>query len=122
MPLDKIRCERNVDQNLKKQIEELTGGAARLALDLLNYDPKYEPAMRQVFGSTFVCDDSETAKKICFNPKLGFICVTLEGDKYEPSGALHGGSAPQGGNILLKIDEFIKSDEGRVQKEQELFQ
>ena len=50
--------------------------------------------MRQVFGTTFICDDQEAAKKIAYNQRFSFVCVTLQGDKYEPSGGLHGGSIP----------------------------
>ena len=93
MPLNKMQF-RKLDLNVVKQIHELTDGGARPAIDLIDFDPIYEPVMRQIFGTTFVCDDQESAKKICYNQKFGFICVTLQGDKYEPSGGLHGGSAP----------------------------
>ena len=121
MPINKMQY-RNIGKDQVDQIAQLTGGTARLAIDLIDYDPKFEPVMRQVFGTTFICDDQEAAKKICYNPRFAFVCVTLQGDKYEPSGGLHGGSVPQGGNILLKIDGFLQSDERCRQKEQELFQ
>ena len=82
-----------------------------MAIDLIDFDPKYAPVMKQVFGSTFVCEDNEIAKKICYNRDFGFICVTLQGDKYEPQGGLHGGSLARGSNVLLKIDAYLKSDE-----------
>ena len=41
-------------------------GAANvdLALDLIDYDPALENAMRFVFGSTLVCTDIEIAAKV----------------------------------------------------------
>lgn len=120
MPIDKMQV-RSVDPDKLRQIHQLTGGAAKLAIELIEFDRKYEPVMVQVFGSTFVCEDQETAKKICYNRDFGFVCVTLEGDKYEPAGGLHGGSMAQGSNLLLKVDAFLKSEEQRRAKEQELF-
>ena len=93
MPINKMQF-RNIGKDQVDQIAQLTGGTARLAIDLIDYDPKFEPVMRQVFGTTFICDDQEGAKKICYNPRFAFVCVTLQGDKYEPTGGLHGGSVP----------------------------
>ena len=44
-------------------------GAANvdLALDLIDYDPQLENAMRFVFGSTLVCTDIEVAAKVSCN-------------------------------------------------------
>jgi len=38
-----------------------------------------------------VADDEATAKKIAFNDYKKFNCVTIKGDKYNPSGILSGG-------------------------------
>ena len=69
----------------------MTDGRARLALDLIEYDKKYEAAMQLAFGQIFICDDQETARRIS-SKKFGFVCVTRVGDRYEPSGVLHGGA------------------------------
>jgi structural maintenance of chromosome 2 len=62
-----------------------------LALDLIEYEPEFAPVMKYVFGSFFVVDDNETAKKLIDNPIRKCKCVTLKGDKYDPSGTLEGG-------------------------------
>ena len=57
----------------------MTGGKVMLALELLQYDKKYEKAIAQIFGFTFVADDTQTAKLIAMeNNGVGnFNCVTL---------------------------------------------
>ncbi|KAL8159215.1 hypothetical protein V2J09_000752 [Rumex salicifolius] len=73
--------------------------------------------MVYVFGSTFVCKTREAAVKVCpplvaFNQDRGIDvrepCVTLEGDVFQPSGLLTGGSRSafknsQGQNHYQKI-------------------
>lgn len=51
IPLNKIRGEELRDDTVRK-IKELTNGKARLAIELINYDPELNPAMHFVFGST----------------------------------------------------------------------
>ena len=67
--------------------------------------------MLQTFGRTFICDDQATARQVM--EKFKFVCVTIEGDKYEPGGTLHGGSQSQR-NILRMVQEFKVFEEERV--------
>lgn len=61
-----------------------------------------------VFGSTFVCKDSETAKQVTFSREVGGArSVTLEGDVYEPSGTLSGGAAPTSSGTLIKVQDLL---------------
>jgi len=67
--------------------------------------------MEYVFGSTFICADAETAKLVTFNPAVKMRCVTVEGDVYDPSGTLSGGSSPSSSGILIhmqKLNEITK--------------
>lgn len=57
------------------EIESISGGKAKLAIDLISFDSRVEVAMQQVFGRMFICDDQSTAKKISSMPN-GFDCVT----------------------------------------------
>lgn len=64
-----------------------------------------------VFGSTFICKDSETAKKVTFSKEIGGArSVTLEGDVYEPSGTLSGGAAPTSSGVLVKVQELLDTE------------
>jgi structural maintenance of chromosome 2 len=65
--------------------------------------------MAFVFGDTLVCDDAESAKLITFSPQVGGVrSVTLDGDVYDPSGTLSGGSAPSGSGTLVKVQELLE--------------
>ena len=53
MPIDKMQV-RSVDPDKLRQIHQLTGGAAKLAIELIEFDRKYEPVMVQV-SETCTC-------------------------------------------------------------------
>ena len=76
-------------------------------------------AMKFVFGPYMVCDTPETAKQITFHPNVRVktvtkdvslrferCCMGQEGDLYDPAGTITGGSAPRGGNLLMKLQEL----------------
>lgn len=62
--------------------------------------------MEYVFGSTLVCEDAETAKRVTFDPAVRMKSVTLEGDVYDPSGTLSGGSSPQSSGVLVTLQQL----------------
>jgi structural maintenance of chromosome 2 len=63
-----------------------------------------------VFGSTFICGDAQAAKKITFDPAVYTRSVTLDGDVYEPSGSLSGGSAPSNNKILIDVQKLLECE------------
>ena len=82
-----------------------------LALTLIGYDHEVEKAMEFVFGNTLICNDAETAKKVTFDPSVRIKSVTLDGDVYDPSGTLSGGSSPNSSGVLItlqKLNEVTK--------------
>lgn len=62
--------------------------------------------MEFVFGSTLICADAETAKHVTFDPNVRMKSVTLEGDVYDPSGTLSGGSAPSSSGVLVTLQKL----------------
>lgn len=62
--------------------------------------------MEYVFGSTLVCEDADTAKRVTFDPSIRMKSVTLEGDVYDPSGTLSGGSSPQSSGVLVILQQL----------------
>ena len=91
--------------------QKLAPGKVDLALSLVGYDDEVSAAMEYVFGSTLVCEDAETAKKVTFDPAVRMKSVTLEGDVYDPSGTLSGGSSPSSSGVLVtlqKLNEISK--------------
>lgn len=72
-------------------------------------------AIAYIFNDTLVCDDADTAKRVTFHNDVRVRSVTLEGDVYDPSGTLSGGSAPNSSQILVQVQELLEI-EGRVRE------
>lgn len=110
IPLNKIAAFRASAQKVGAA-QKIAPGKVDLALSLIGYDDEVTAAMEFVFGSTLVCEDAETAKRVTFDPAVRMKSVTLEGDVYDPSGTLSGGSAPQSSGVLVtlqKLNELTK--------------
>ncbi|KAL9127241.1 MAG: hypothetical protein Q9217_003839 [Psora testacea] len=86
--------------------QKLAPGKVDLALSLVGYDNEVSAAMEYVFGSTLVCKDAGTAKKVTFDPAVRMKSVTLEGDVYDPSGTLSGGSSPNSSGVLVTLQKL----------------
>lgn len=91
IPLNKIQRGTIPADRLNKA-KSLAPGRVELALSLIGYDKDVQAALEFVFGNTVICADKDAAKAATFEAKLR--SVTVEGDVYEPSGTLTGGSAP----------------------------
>ena len=115
IPLNKINVFRASAEKIAAA-QELAPGKVDLALSLVGYDDQVSAAMEYVFGSTLVCEDAETAKKVTFDPAVRLKSVTLEGDVYDPSGTLSGGSSPSSSGVLVtlqKLNEITKELDAR---------
>jgi len=64
-------------------------GVIDYAVNLIDYDPKYDRAFAVALGGTVVVDTLERARKLIGKYRM----VTLEGEMLEKSGAMTGGSA-----------------------------
>ncbi|HME87118.1 MAG TPA: AAA family ATPase, partial [Candidatus Nanoarchaeia archaeon] len=85
IPLNKIKT-RPIDDSAKKYAKET--GVHGFAIDLVEFDKKYEPAFSHLFGSTLVVDTLDVARRI----GIGSVkMVTLDGDVSETSGVMQGG-------------------------------
>lgn len=114
IPLNKIQAH-VIPPDKQRAAANLVGKEnAQLALSLVEYDEELKRAMEYVFGSTFVCKTREAAVKVAFN-KEGKIdirepCVTLEGDIFQPSGLLTGGSRRGGGELLGQLRALVEAE------------
>ena len=86
--------------------QKIAPGKVDLALSLIGYEKEVNAAMEYVFGSTLICNDSDAAKKVTFDPSVRMKSVTLEGDVYDPSGTLSGGSSPQSSGVLVTMQKL----------------
>ena len=92
IPLNKIKYG-TVPKEYVDKLKNLTKGKVELALNLVEYEDRFMPAIAHVFGNTFIAEDEQTAKKVAMeNPIKKFNCVTLLGDLYRADGILSGGS------------------------------
>lgn len=110
IPLNKIQSHvvpKRVQQSAARLVGEHN---AELALHLVGYKDDVESAMAYVFGSTFVCRSTNAAKEVAFNRDIGTTSVTLEGDIFQPSGLLTGGSRKGGGEILRQLHELSEKE------------
>ncbi|KAJ9669729.1 Structural maintenance of chromosomes protein 2 [Coniosporium apollinis] len=110
IPLNKIAAFRASAEKIGAA-QKLAPGKVDLALSLIGYDDEVTAAMDYVFGSTLVCEDAATAKRVTFDPAVRMKSVTLEGDVYDPSGTLSGGSSPGSSGVLVtlqKLNELTK--------------
>ena len=53
-----------------------------LALSLVGYDEEIKDAMAYVFGTTFVCDNMDNAKKVGIKSVFNILTLYNEGQKY----------------------------------------
>jgi len=91
IPLNKV-VQKTLNPNAVAAANKLVGSKAQPALELVGYDDELSAAMKYVFGSCFVCQDTLSAKKLAFTREVGARCVTWDGDDFNPSGTLTGGS------------------------------
>ncbi|WUR02683.1 structural maintenance of chromosomes protein 2 (SMC2) [Vairimorpha necatrix] len=87
IPLNKIKSK-FVDKNFIRKVKESKG---KHMIDLITFDDKLRKAMEHVFNGYFVFEDSEMAKKMCYDLKI--MCITLDGNVYDPKGTLTGGKS-----------------------------
>lgn len=105
IPLNKISAFR-ASADKVGAAQKLAPGKVDLALSLIGYDNEVSAAMEYVFGSTLVCEDAETAKKVTFDAAVRMKSVTFDGDVYDPSGTLSGGSSPNSSGVLVTLQRL----------------
>ncbi|XP_065517264.1 structural maintenance of chromosomes protein 2 [Lathamus discolor] len=115
IPLNKIlaRC---VSKEKIKLAETLVGcDNLDLPLSLIQYESELQKAMEYVFGTTLICNDMDSAKKVTFDKRIITRTVTLDGDIFDPQGTLHGGASSQAASVLAELQE-IKAVETELEK------
>ncbi|KAL5569905.1 hypothetical protein UlMin_026480 [Ulmus minor] len=110
IPLNKIQSH-TIPDNVRRAAVRLVGKEnAEVALSLVGYDDELKTAMEYVFGSTFVCKNTDAAKEVAFNKETRTPSVTLEGDIFQPSGLLTGGSRKGGGDLLRQLNDLAEAE------------
>ena len=119
IPLNKISSFRASAEKVGAA-QKIAPGKVDLALSLIGYDHEVSAAMDFVFGTTLICEDAETAKRVTFDPTVRLKSVTLEGDVYDPSGTLSGGSSPNSSGVLVILQKLNEVTRDLQQQQKEL--
>ncbi len=85
LPLNRLKAP-EPDQKVKALVGK--PGVVGLAVELVEYDARYETAFRFVLGNTLIVESLEVARKLGIGTAR---MVTLSGDLVEGSGAMQGG-------------------------------
>lgn len=105
IPLNKISANRASNDRVSTA-QKLCPGKVDLAISLLGFEEEVTAAMEYVFGNTLICADAQTAKQVTFEKAVRMHSVTLDGDVYDPSGTLSGGSKPKTSGVLITIRQL----------------
>lgn len=113
IPLSKIKSD-SMAPNVIRTAQQI-GGVDNVfpAMSLIKYDKKHLKAIQWIFGHAFICTTKEIAEKVCFDKRVNKNCFTLEGDHFNPSGTLTGGS----NNQRLVLKALANQDEIKLQLE-----
>jgi structural maintenance of chromosome 2 len=109
IPLDKIHPHRisGAECERAKKIAADLNSSVNPAIELVGFDEEVRSAVEYVFGSTLVVDGMKAANQICDVTKTK--TVTLDGDVYDPSGTISGGSKNNLGSTLAKLTELTSA-------------
>ena len=120
IPLNKI-VPKVMGVEKTKRAQQLAPGRVHPALELVGSCRDVEQAIKYVFGGTFICDDAEAANIVAFDGSISSRAVTLDGDIYEPSGTLTGGSRQSNGSAILEsLSRFKEAQERLAPVEEEI--
>ncbi len=84
LPIDRLQPS---STSAKAEIASKMSGIIDFAVNLLQFDRKYQLAFSHVFRDTLIAEDAGSARKV-----RGLRVATLEGDLFEAGGAITGGS------------------------------
>ncbi|MEW6095828.1 MAG: chromosome segregation protein SMC, partial [bacterium] len=80
------------------------------ALDLINYDEKFQPALQYLLGNVLIVKDLNSAAKIIKNYSEDFIRIaTLDGELIDSNGIIQGGLPKIAGtNLISRKNQIIE--------------
>lgn len=91
-------------------------GVEGVASELINYDDRYYSVVSNLLGRTVVVDTQETALKISRRYGYAFRIVTLEGDVFQTSGAMTGGSTADNKKRVFTREADLKKYKAKRDK------
>lgn len=120
IPLNKIEG-RTIDERTASVARKIAGKEnCHPAISLIGFGNELAPAMKYIFGSSFVCNNLEDARKVTFNDQILRKTVTLDGDVVDPAGTLTGGSRASGASLLARLSELKQSRNDYENKQKQI--
>ncbi len=113
LPIDALR-PRYEGEQIRMACKEK--GAIGLAIDLVEFNKKYENVIHNLLGNTLVCDNIASATLISRRFPRAFKIVTLDGDIIASSGSMTGGSRRENAANLLANERRIKELEDQMEE------
>lgn len=104
LPLDNIRY-RDIEKAKLERAKKIDPTAHSL-IDDLEYDRKFEPAIKYAFGQIIYVESIDGAKQVTFDKSIRIRTVTKDGDIFDPAGTLSGGSKSSNFGILKRIQTY----------------
>ncbi|MGN0814306.1 MAG: chromosome segregation protein SMC [Candidatus Coproplasma sp.] len=111
LPVEALR-PRYENEQIKSAVHER--GAIGYAIDLVQFDKKYENVIHNLLGNTLICDGIENATGIARKYPRAFKIVTLDGDVIATSGSMTGGSRRENSANLLANERKLKEIEDEI--------
>ena len=90
------------------------------AIDLVEYSNELSPAIQYVLGGVMICSDLNVANKVAFS-QVRRLCVTLDGDKVNPSGELSGGAPSKAASVMAVVTQLLEYT-GQLEQKEEQYQ
>lgn len=113
LPLDVIKG-RFISNGEKQQIEGHEGFVG-MAVDLIQFDPRYRDVLSNLLGHVIIAQNLEKANSIAAKNKYRYRVVTLDGDIVHAGGSMTGGSQLKKNVSLLGRQRQIKELEEQIE-------
>ncbi|MFC5986289.1 chromosome segregation protein SMC [Marinicrinis lubricantis] len=119
LPLDVIRG-RFIQHSDRQKISEQPGYVG-VAVDLVEYEDRYDSIMSSLLGQVIISETLEQANKIAAACQYRYRVVTLDGDVVNAGGSMTGGSMNRkSANLLGRQRQIEEMDEQIVKAGQQL--
>lgn len=93
------------------------GGTARLAIDLIEFEPQLEPVFLYACGSALVCEGEEEARRLAFHGNERHKVVSLSGTLFSKAGLIMGGG--QGTQLAARAARWNDSELNALKQQRE---
>jgi structural maintenance of chromosome 1 len=106
LPLDTLQIK-----PVNEKLRSLNKGA-RLAIDVIQYDPALATAIRYSCGNAVVCDTLAVAKSLCYDQNLEIKAVCLDGTLIHKNGMITGGQVASNQSLRWEDKEVDGTSSG----------